>query len=280
MGADNFNDLKRGAHTSWRPIHYLGSKLRILDEIDSAISDINGSDGKVCDLFTGSGTVFLDQARKRSSVAVDIQEYSRVICSALSSKADMDWEAFFEECESLIEESKRSGPIWAASPLIELEDEAMDQASSQDNPYLLCEILEAGSPVVALGNGSASICSRYGKALAEYNKRLSEVPGDQQKFTTLTRHHGGLYFSFQQAGILDAIMAVNYKANKEFKDLAAAALITTASDISNTVGKQFAQPVMPRNKDGSIKSHFIQLLLGTVAKIPGQFINLLLLTMS
>lgn len=253
MGDDNFNDLKRGAHTSWRPIHYLGSKLRILDEIDSAISDINGSDGKVCDLFTGSGTVFLDQARKRSSVAVDIQEYSRVICSALSSKADMDWKAFFEECENLIGESKRNGPIWAASPLIELEGEAMDQASSPDNPYLLCEILEAGSPVVALGNGSASICSRYGKALAEYNKRLSKVPDDQRKFTTLTRHHGGLYFSFQQAGILDAIMAVNYRASKEFKDLAAAALVTTASDISNTVGKQFAQPVMPRNKDGSIK---------------------------
>lgn len=252
-------EVEGESQVSWRPIHYLGSKLRILNEIDGAVSDVGGDKGRVCDLFTGSGTVFLDQARKRSAVGVDIQEYSRVICSALSSKTSMNWGGFFEKCEEVSDKSGRSGAVWAIQPLIDLEDEAIDLASDVGSANLLCDLLEAGSPVVAMGNGMASESSKYGKALAEYNKRLTRLSREQRRFTTLARHFGGLYFSFRQASALDAILEVASNIESSAKDLAVAALITSASDLSNTVGKQFAQPIRPRNKDGSIKSSLYSL---------------------
>ena len=41
----------------FRPIHYLGSKLRLLPEIERLVDELDPSKGRVCDLFSGSGTV-------------------------------------------------------------------------------------------------------------------------------------------------------------------------------------------------------------------------------
>ena len=65
----------------WRPIHYLGSKLRLTDEICHLLDGL--AEGPVCDLFAGSGTVSLALSRGRDVLAADIQEYSRVICTAI-----------------------------------------------------------------------------------------------------------------------------------------------------------------------------------------------------
>lgn len=40
-----------------RPIHYLGSKLRLTSVISTMIDQVDPSQGTVCDLFAGSGTV-------------------------------------------------------------------------------------------------------------------------------------------------------------------------------------------------------------------------------
>lgn len=66
-----------------RPIHYLGSKLRILDTIGGAVDSVSPGNGRICDLFSGSGTVSRYFAHTRPVTAVDIQEYSRVLCSAV-----------------------------------------------------------------------------------------------------------------------------------------------------------------------------------------------------
>ena len=62
-------------------VHYLGSKLRLADLIAELLDDLAA--GPVCDLFAGSGTVSLALSRNRDVLAADIQEYSRVICTAL-----------------------------------------------------------------------------------------------------------------------------------------------------------------------------------------------------
>ena len=66
-----------------RPIHYLGSKLRFVDFIRSTIDTVDSTGGYVCDLFAGSGTVSKYLSNTRPVISVDIQEYARVICSAL-----------------------------------------------------------------------------------------------------------------------------------------------------------------------------------------------------
>lgn len=67
----------------FRPIHYLGSKLRMLKIIDHISSDIDPDNGIFVDLFAGSGTVSNYMGKKRNIISVDIQNYSNVICDAL-----------------------------------------------------------------------------------------------------------------------------------------------------------------------------------------------------
>jgi adenine-specific DNA methylase len=66
-----------------RPIQYLGSKVRLLDAIGAAIDRVDPAGGPAIDLFSGSGVVAARLAARRPVTAVDIQEYSRVLCSAL-----------------------------------------------------------------------------------------------------------------------------------------------------------------------------------------------------
>lgn len=85
-------DLREGSEATssdaseaavFRPIHYLGSKLRLASTIADALDGADATRGTVLDLFAGSGTTALALAGHRRVIASDIQEYSRVICSAL-----------------------------------------------------------------------------------------------------------------------------------------------------------------------------------------------------
>src|SRR5215218_6621567 len=71
----------------FRPVHYLGSKLRLLGAISSALDDVDPRRGRTVDLFAGSGVVAAHLARGRDVVAVDVQEYSRVLASSLLAPA-------------------------------------------------------------------------------------------------------------------------------------------------------------------------------------------------
>src|SRR5439155_2129466 len=66
MTADN-PQLQIGFETAttevWRPIHYLGSKLRMANKIREMVAGTDPLGGPVCDLFAGSGTASLALAQ-------------------------------------------------------------------------------------------------------------------------------------------------------------------------------------------------------------------------
>lgn len=229
----------------WRPIHYLGSKLRLVESIRRCIDDHASKEGAVCDLFAGSGTVSLALARDREVIASDIQEYSRVLCAAiLLPQLSCD-----ESTNRLITaaEQHRSSMENRLSPILELEDVAIDRALVR--PELLCELVEHGAMVASLGRRT-----RIGRALEE---SASRIRGDDRRFTA-TRYFGGVYFSFRQAIYIDAVLNAIDEVAPAHKEVCLAALLSTASTIVNSVGKQFAQPIRPRNKDGEIKQSVVR----------------------
>ena len=57
----------------FRPIHYLGSKLRILGFLGKTVDELDASRGRVLDLFAGSGTVSSFLGHQRPVTSVDIQ---------------------------------------------------------------------------------------------------------------------------------------------------------------------------------------------------------------
>lgn len=241
----------------FRPIHYLGSKLRLAPTIADALDSVDASRGPVLDLFAGSGTTALALASHRTVLAADIQEYSRVLCSALLCQptASTDIVAAFEHAVTvgtpLLERFQ-----FAAKPLVDFEHAALANASLGDGEPI-CAVLESGSILAAERGSALSGDKGLSAALLEVVHRLSSDALHGSSLMTAFRYFGGAYFSYEQALELDFLAAIAAEFPKEFRDLFMAALLSTASDVVNTVGKQFAQPIRPRNKEGVIKRHLL-----------------------
>jgi adenine-specific DNA methylase len=248
-----------GETSVWRPIHYLGSKLRLVETIKQIVDSIDPKRGRVCDLFSGSGTVSLALSQERAVTAVDIQEYSRTICSALISPHKFNK----AEINKLIKKAQSSEYFarlsWAAAPLIKHEKECLNKARG-GSPLGICNIIEAGS-IFSYGKEKRRIETKLVAALTETNKRLEKIQIKEGINPVILKYYGGLYFSYEQAVHLDSLVHLAHHASKEKRDTLLSAIMGTASDVVNTVGKQFAQPIKPRNKDGVLKKHLISQIL-------------------
>jgi adenine-specific DNA-methyltransferase len=240
----------------WRPIHYLGSKLRALSSIQDALTSVSAEGSKVYDIFAGSGTVSLSLAKSRPVVAVDIQEYSRVICSALLSPNMVDIAKVGGAIEESLHRSKQSGACFVAKPLIDLEDEAI-QLASKGQTTLLADLMDAGSLVTSVDMPTNR---QVRAALSEAKSRVAKLGPQGLISAMILRHFGGLYFSFKQAAELDAIISMCHAETDQMRDTILAAALSSASEIVNSVGKQFAQPIRPRDKRGEIKSSLYALV--------------------
>jgi adenine-specific DNA-methyltransferase len=234
--------------TLWRPIHYLGSKLRLTGAIQSHLAELDPSCGPVCDLFAGSGTVANALSRVRRVVAADIQEYSRVLCTALLQPAILN--------QSLVRElAKLAGDrfIYLESllaPILDLEQRALETAPS--NPELLCELIDRGSDLTSHPADSAAA-----QALRESMLRLEQESAN----LVATSYFGGVYFSYRQALHIDCYLYAIDRLPLTVRNTCLAAVLSTASDIVNSIGKQFAQPMQPRRKDGTVKRHVVEQMI-------------------
>jgi adenine-specific DNA-methyltransferase len=217
------------AHVDFRPIHYLGSKARILAAIEQTIDEVS-RDGPACDLFSGSGVVAARLARRRDVVSVDIQEYARVLASAQLRPAALAIEPF----SARVRELANAIPIEA---LATHETACLDEAA-RGRPDALCDLLES-DPLV--------------------NRHDSTMPRGPN--TVLTRYYGGIYFSYTQAAALDGAREAARELPPAERDTALAAICGAASDAVASVGNHFAQPVRPRTRDGRVKIAAIRTVL-------------------
>ena len=85
----------------FRTVHYLGSKLRILEFIKQLVDELDPEKSGVCDLFSGSGSVSQYLSSERKAISVDIQEYSNVVCNALLNPISDNFIRAFTESASL-----------------------------------------------------------------------------------------------------------------------------------------------------------------------------------
>lgn len=241
------------ADNVWRPIHYLGSKLRLIESVRMALDRVDPDRGRCVDLFAGSGTVSAALSTTRDVVAVDIQEYSRVLCSAVLIPAplsDAEVANFLDSAETHARRIRR-----LAAPLIEYEESCLALARAGD-PEPICELIEAAS-MVAFPSTNQQL--RY--AFAAAHQQTRELMSATDPTTLILQYYGGLFFSYRQAAELDALLTVAHKSSGSQRDLFLAAVISTASDVVNTVGKHFAQPIRPRGADGRPKGHLISKII-------------------
>jgi len=257
LSRDDSNELTTERAIT-RPIHYLGSKLRILGSIREALDFVEPTGGRVCDLFAGSGTVSLALSATRSVIAVDIQEYSRVLCSALLNPSLFGKKDLLD---SIVTQARSSTHykdlIYAIEPLMEHELNCLRLAESGEIE-LLCDLVEQGSILAyELGESQASRGSLR-IALSTSMLRLKKLGFADTAEALATRYFGGIYYSYSQAAQLDAILeAIANLVPVAEQDGFQAALLSTASEVVNTVGRQFAQPIRFRTKGGHAKRHLV-----------------------
>jgi adenine-specific DNA-methyltransferase len=233
------------AGASFRPIHYLGSKLKVLGPILESIGSTIPTNSRVCDLFAGSGTVSFALSREYEVTAIDIQRYSKILCDAvLNPTQSVADPAFLQTYSSVAARLSR-----AAEPLLAFETYALAEAS-RGNVQPMAEVMERGNLAVAASQGDSGT-SEFAFAVATAIKRTARYSGSE---AVCLRYYGGLFFSYTQAIQIDALLAaIRQRPTSHANYLAA--LLSAASVAVNTVGNQFAQPLRLRDKNGKLKTH-------------------------
>ncbi len=246
-----FGEMPARERPPVRPIQYLGSKLRLLDAIGEAVDRVDPAGGPAVDLFSGSGVVAARLAERRPVTAVDIQEYSRVLCSALLAPERLS-PADAAELAGLARRSEHERAGGALAHLIEHEAACLEAAAGGEHESL-AELLESGS-MLAFERGEGPAPGALADAL--------RAAGEGSSGGVMTRYYGGVYFSYRQALQLDCLVECVRALAPDEIDLALAAVIAAASESVSSVGSQFAQPVRPRDAAGSPKGA----LLNAVAR--------------
>jgi len=251
-GTESFSG-KEESHTI-RPIHYLGSKLRMLSAIEKVLDQVDPGNGLTCDLFCGSGVVSSHLSTKRRMVAVDIQEYARTLSNALINPVRVSEEKVSRIISGFEDDEHSEKLCWAMEPLISAEDSRVERAAQGDLSSLY-DLLEAGSVVRAEIDGTEALPETCQKLFENTLQRLREAGLSDSVKATTTRYYGGLYFGFKQSIKLDYLLSKASSQTEHRRDLLIAAILSTASEVTPTVGNQFAQPLRPRKSDGSPKKN-------------------------
>jgi adenine-specific DNA-methyltransferase len=242
----------------FRPIQYLGSKMRLLPAIEETLGEVcAGRPGAVCDLFSGSAVISQALGARGDVIAVDIQEYARVLASGVLTGAAARSDVVTRVLNGAADGRRHQALTAAIQPLIDMEDACLAEARA-DLPQRLGEFIE-GASVVRFAEDPAAAPTWLAPQLREAVGRLASLPPDIAAGTLITRLFGGSYFTFRQAVALDALRSeVCEIAPGPDRDLCLGALLSAASATVNTVGKQFAQPIRLRKKDGSFRRVLVE----------------------
>lgn len=258
---DTTTKVSQNVNSAFRPIQYLGSKLRLVKEI-SEIVEANKTSNLVCDLFSGSGVVSHYLANKNEVISLDIQYYSTVISSALINGRKFPESEIATFINKAINNPLFSELQFIYEPLISLEDSLLKSKLASDADKLkFASFVENCSVYSYLKSSNLFTESKTETfvlaALKEFDKRFKEASESARKLSYCSFYYGGVYFSFKQSIMIDALLAkINeLKSIDEPKySILLASLLSTLSEIVATVGKQFAQPMKLTDKNNKPKS--------------------------
>lgn len=244
------------------PIHYLGNKSRLSDEIVSRLLSEKKGDGAIADLFAGTGVISNAISENIGCVvACDVQYYSQVLTSSLI----LDYPDPGFQLAKWINEAKANYQklLEAYALLIEFEKQAFEEAR-KGTPDSLFSIIECGHLHKNYSENDLQTSSSH-----QLQEIINSVSLNKKIIDDMiTTYFGGIFFSYDQALALDALWLAINGSPSEFHLIGKAALLAVASSIANTVGNQFAQPLNVRTSDGFWKTSILPKVLRDREKDP------------
>lgn len=224
--------------SEYRPLPYLGSKWRLLDAIEEAVATVSQPHRPaVCDPFAGSGVVSRRLSDSAFVVSGDVQEYSRVLTKSLLRQSSINADELVGRTGAVL---KPEHEEWLSA----LDHWERSVFNSGDWLEAIARQVERGPLELA--------SSRSGDwSDGELATLVQNRPEGQW---TIFRNYGGVFFSFRQAAEIDLISEGARSLPPDDRDSVLAALLGSATDVVNSVGSHFAQPVRPRAKNGALKT--------------------------
>ena len=219
----------------FRPIQYLGSKLRVVNEIARLAQSESSPGARVADLFSGTSVVSQALAASGFQVtAVDAQKYAVVMAQACLGVDRLPGERF--DPHSLLELPSTSlfhdGELWRT--YAEREFDCLSVSGTDDLRNIYKEL-----PLIWRARDSA-FYSHVEKGSPD--SAIEELP-------LITSIYSGSYFGIQQALELDEIRhqieeRTKYGKLSEWQwAVAMTSLFHAASHCVHSAGKHFAQPM-------------------------------------
>lgn len=233
-------------------IYYLGNKESICQDIFDVLN-MNAPENGICvDLFSGTGAVSRTMSQRGNVIAVDVQEYSRVLCSAMIEEHAGAFELtqkFLESCERrylMLKDVYR--------PLLLVEEDSLGKALQGEFGELV-DIVDHGC-----------LLPEYRHYQPEWLAEAAFQVDDRREKTGLlyaddmaARYFGGTYYSYKQALKIAAIRGACSDMGSD--ETLLAGLLSAASLCASTIGGQLAQPAKLCDKEGSFKARTISKLL-------------------
>jgi adenine-specific DNA methylase len=219
----------------FRPIQYLGSKLRVLDQIADAAEDLLGRSGRALDLFSGTSVVSQCLAARGFAVtASDTQAYARIFASALLGVGREG-----EACpgEQIIACAKR----FIDEPLFDGFRPLADEEGDLRRADKVDELMELYDRVPLAWRDP----SHHAYSLVRHGDGAPAF----ERLPLISSMYAGSYFGVEQAGAIDAIRLAIHRLEQSGEltswqvDAALSALMSATSSAVHSAGKHFAQPL-------------------------------------
>lgn len=224
--------------------YYLGSKRRIANVVADATCSLASGGAHAIDLFSGMGSASVAMAEHMDVTAVDVQEYSRVMCAALLEEgAPGSDDKFFDSMHVAL---GRLESVYGN--LMQYEEDAL--ADSEGHARDISDIIENGCLLPAMDR----VPGERLRSLIESSRAEAATCslGD-----TIVRYFGGTYFSYYQAAQIAAARSALESEEGYARTRLLAAVIAAASHCGSTIGGQFAQPLRTVDSKGNIKASAI-----------------------
>ncbi len=231
----------------FRPVQYLGSKLRVVEAITTLAAEVTPKGARIADLFTGSTVVSQAFANRGfATTAVDTQAYSVTFA------------------QSLLGIDRKFGERFNSKHLLNI---ATSLRQKMPPAWLLLEAREDAS----LARGDAKSLRSLYRSLPLAWRSGTRVADPA---LPLTSFYSGTYFGVRQALELDAIQAaialqLGGASNRWQRATATTALMHAASVAVHSAGKHFAQPLKAR--DENIEFLDRRLLTDRLIDVPSAF---------
>lgn len=237
-----------------RVIQYLGSKMKIKDYILREVERITPEGGTVADVFSGSGVVAYNLAKKYRVYANDVQYYCRTINEALLIEPlGNNVPSIYKLRESLpyIKNKEKLERIFK-TPL-----RRERQLLLERDIGLLVDITEHGIFYDKTNMDSdyeAFNKDYFGEAYKYFDIKQIEKARLNKEYMLFCLYYANSYFSLGQCVEIDSLKcAIDSLDDYEARTVLTACLMHAVSEIVCSVGKNFAQPMKLVDGKGNVK---------------------------